>query len=232
PRSSTACPRDRRRSCSEPLPGSVGKSGALILKIVGGVALSGVIVGGIVWLLGERDSDDSESVVGEAREVQLPDLESPDLVPPEPKPSVPESPDPDSRAPDPQAPDPEPTPPPPADTPEPAPQAKPKPKSKAKPEPVESETASKGLAEELALMQKLSTALKAGDSAEVLDLVAEHRRDFPHGQFIEERSAAEARALCKTGSSKGAKKAAQFEARWPNSIHGQALRADCGLPDK
>ena len=69
------------------------------------------------------------------------------------------------------------------------------------------EAASKGLAEELALMQAMSTALSEGDSSRVLELVAEHRRDFPHGQLIEERSAAEARALCRRGKPKGLTKA-------------------------
>jgi hypothetical protein len=85
------------------------------------------------------------------------------------------------------------------------------------------------LAEELALMQAMSTALSEGDSSRVLELVAEHRRDFPHGQLIEERSAAEARALCRRGKPKGRTKAEQFIERWPDSIHLAALRGDCKL---
>ncbi len=86
----------------------------------------------------------------------------------------------------------------------------------------------KSLAEELVLMQAMSTALADGDSKQVLELVAEHRRDFPHGQFIEERSASEARAMCRTGKPKAKTKAEQFAARWPSSIHLAAVQHDCG----
>src|SRR5690606_33706233 len=50
----------------------------------------------------------------------------------------------------------------------------------------------KTLADEVALMQAISTALKQGDSRKVLKLVAEHERDFGKGQFLEERRAAKA----------------------------------------
>jgi len=86
----------------------------------------------------------------------------------------------------------------------------------------------KSLAEELVLMQAMSTALADGDSKRVLELVAEHRRDFPHGQFIEERSASEARAMCRAGKPKAKTKAEQFAARWPSSIHLAAVQHDCG----
>lgn len=92
----------------------------------------------------------------------------------------------------------------------------------------------KSLADELALMQAISTALAKGHSAKVLGLVADHRRDFPHGQFIEERNAAEARALCRNGKptgkiQKGQLKAEQFTEEWPNSIHLASVRTDCDL---
>ena len=77
-------------------------------------------------------------------------------------------------------------------------------------------------------MQAMSTALANGDSKRVLELVAEHRRDFPHGQFIEERSASEARAMCRAGKPKAKTKAEQFAARWPSSIHLAAVQHDCG----
>lgn len=79
-------------------------------------------------------------------------------------------------------------------------------------------------------MQALSTALKQGDSSKVLKLVAQHERDFDKGQFIEERRAAKARALCQSGKhTAGEKEAASFASRWPNSIHLTSVKQDCGL---
>jgi len=89
--------------------------------------------------------------------------------------------------------------------------------------------APKSLADEVALMQALSTALKQGHSSKVLGLVAEHERDFAAGQFIEERQAAKARGLCQSGKlAAGQKLAASFASRWPTSIHLAAVTRDCG----
>ncbi|NVB38915.1 hypothetical protein G6O69_13820 [Pseudenhygromyxa sp. WMMC2535] len=93
----------------------------------------------------------------------------------------------------------------------------------------------KTLADELALMQALSTALKRGDLTRARSLVAEHERDFPEGQFIEERAAAKARALCQTGGARieaGREAAERFATRWPSSIHLAAVDADCGTEKK
>ena len=46
---------------------------------------------------------------------------------------------------------------------------------------------------------------------------------------IEERSAAEARALCRRGKPKGKTKAEQFAEKWPNSIHLASVKTDCDL---
>jgi hypothetical protein len=181
-----------------------------LLKIVGAVTLVGVAAGLLALAL---DRDESES---EPEAVATVEPESPppprDLAPtPTPVIIEPES----IPAPEPiPAPDPEPIP---------EPEAKPSKPSGSKP------VVQKGLAEELALMQAISTALGDGDSAKVLELVGEHRRDFPHGQFIEERSAAEARALCRRGKPRGKTKAEQFIERWPNSIHLASVRTDCEL---
>lgn len=87
----------------------------------------------------------------------------------------------------------------------------------------------KTLADELALMQALSTALKQGDSSRARALVAEHERAFPSGQFIEEREAAGARALCQSGRVEaGRKRGQRFVSRWPASIHRSAVEAECG----
>ncbi|MFV8749795.1 hypothetical protein ACNOYE_04540 [Nannocystaceae bacterium ST9] len=190
---------------------SAGKSGVW-LKILGGVALVG-LGAGVLALVLDREQP------GEPSEPSEPVA----LVEPEPAPAL--------EHPRPEPPEPAPVAAPPID-PVPAPiveplvEAEPAAKPKSKPsEPV----AVKGLAEELALMQSISTALANGDSVQVLALVGEHRRDFPHGQFIEERSAAEARALCRAGKSKGKQKAEQFAKRWPDSIHRAAVDDDCGL---
>jgi hypothetical protein len=64
----------------------------------------------------------------------------------------------------------------------------------------------------------------------VLTLVAEHERDFGKGQFVEERRAAKARALCQSGKQTAGKKEAQtFAERWPSSIHLNSVKQDCGL---
>jgi hypothetical protein len=79
-------------------------------------------------------------------------------------------------------------------------------------------------------MQALSTALKQEDSSKVLALVAEHERDFAKGQFIEERRAAKARALCWSGKlAAGKREAESFASRWPDSIHLTFVNQACGL---
>lgn len=65
---------------------------------------------------------------------------------------------------------------------------------------------------------------------DVLELVAEHERDFADGQFIEERDAAKVRAQCRSGAREAGQKAAQrFGQRWPASIHRATIREDCGV---
>lgn len=196
-----------------PAPSAAAPAGGstLLLKIVGGASIVVALVGlGIVAIT----LDDDPREPGQPASVEI-------AITPAPPPSPQLAPTP---APPPAlAPASEPAP---AIEPAPAPtQAAP-----AKPtKPSREDAANKGLAEELALMQAMSTALSEGDSSRVLELVAEHRRDFPHGQLIEERSAAEARALCRRGKPKGLTKAEQFVERWPDSIHLAAVRSDCKL---
>ncbi len=219
----------------EPASAVVGGTSSVALKIVGGVALTGLLAGALAWaLVDDRDDEPRVDEVALADDVQAreaPPVESPPVEPPLHEPSsesgVPESPIPEPPVESPEAES--------LESPDSSPEAtldspkKGSSKAKAKVVDTVEPASSKGLGEELALMQRLSTALKAGDSAKVLELVAEHKRDFPHGQFVEERSAAEARALCKSGGSKGTSKAEQFAARWPDSIHLKAIRSDCGL---
>jgi hypothetical protein len=169
----------------EPVPGPSAAVGRhVLLKIVGGVGVVGLAAGLLALSL---DRDDEPAPEPEPVVVVEPESREPTIQPITPEPTI---------VPEPTI-APEPT----IIEPQPEPAAKPSKPSGTKP------VAPKGLAEELALMQSISTALADGDSAKVLELVADHRRDFPHGQFIEERSAAEARALCRRGKPKGKTKA-------------------------
>lgn len=208
----------------DPLDGEVPAASAaapaggstLLLKIVGGASIVAIVVGlGIVAIT----LDDDPREPGQPASVEI-------AISPAPAPSPTPAPPPAL------APASEPAPaiePPPSPT-QLAPAEPSEPSEPSKPsKPSREGAANKGLAEELALMQAMSTALSEGDSSRVLELVAEHRRDFPHGQLIEERSAAEARALCRRGKPKGLTKAEQFVERWPDSIHLAAVRSDCKL---
>lgn len=204
---------------------NVGASSSVALKIVGALAVAGVIGGGAVALRGDRDRSSSNDVAAiEAVEPEPvePKPVEPALVEPEPAPvelhDVANGPAPIEPAP---------IEPPPVEAPEPPPSAEPP--SKAKPLPKQP-AKPKSLADEVALMQALSTALKQEDSSKVLALVAEHERDFPQGQFIEERRAAKARALCRSGKvAAGKREAEAFASRWPKSIHLTFVNGDCGL---
>jgi hypothetical protein len=101
------------------------------------------------------------------------------------------------------------------------------PKPKPKPEP---EAKPRTLADEVALIQAISKALKQSEWKSVLKLVAEHERDFANGQFVEEREAAKVRAKCRSGALDAGRKAAEsFVVRWPSSIHRATIREDCDL---
>ena len=194
---------------------NVGGSSSVVLKIVGALAVVGVIGGGVA-LLSDRDRTPAgvaplSAAGGEpAAPVEPPKAEPPKAEPQPIEPAPIEPP--------PVEPTLEPVQPPPD---EPTSKVKAQPKAPAQP---------KSLADEVALMQLLSTALKREDSLEVLALVAEHERDFPKGQFIEERRAAKARALCRSGKlAAGKREAEAFASRWPDSIHISFVNQDCGL---
>ncbi len=211
------------------------------LKIVGGIVMAIVLVGGGVLWLGDRGDqqprvaggtpvdvgapavDPGSVPVDHALPVPADDLASAMTVtetarpfsgraptPPSPTPSAPQL---GSPAPDPT----------PAPIVEP-PASKPTRRAAASPR-----TTPKTLADEMLLMQRITAALKRQDPRSVLALVAEHERDFPRGEFLEERSAAKARGLCLEGTpAAGQRKAERFAKRWPGSIHLPAVRRDCG----
>ena len=109
--------------------------------------------------------------------------------------------------------------------PEPEPEPKPKPKQEPKPEPKP-----RTLADEVALIEAISKALKQAEWKSVLKLVAEHERDFANGNFVEERDAAKVRAQCRSDAlDAGRKGAERFSERWPSSIHRATIRQDCEL---
>ncbi len=84
------------------------------------------------------------------------------------------------------------------------------------------------LAEELALVRRISVALRDGRADEALRLAEAHGRRFPQGHFVEERTALHARALCRLGrTAQGRRLARRFLRSHPNSIHQPAVRADC-----
>lgn len=192
------------------LAANAGGSGSVVLKIVGALVVIGGVGGGLA-LLANRDRAPESVAVVEQRPAAI----EPAEPEPEPVPEVVEPIVPAPEVPEPEAPEPS-EPSKPAIT-----KVKEQPKLPASP---------KTLADEVALMQAISTALKQGHSSKVLKLVAEHERDFDKGQFVEERRAAKARALCKAGKqAAGEKEATSFAARWPDSIHLTSVKQDCGL---
>ncbi len=222
---------------------SSGPVGLKLLKIAGGLAVLGVIAAGAstLWSRPGPPAAGPSSTAGDAvGPATPPGAPEPPPGAPEPPPGAPEPP-PGAPEPPPGAPVPPPGPGPAAtvmpssDTaekthatgPEPRPRlkikpAKPSPSRPAAPEP-------RTLADELALMKSITASLKSHDAAKTLRLVREHERDFPSGQFIEERRAAKARALCRRGkTASGRKEAERFAKRWPGSIHLSAVREDCG----
>jgi hypothetical protein len=206
------------------LAANVGASSGVVLKVVGALVIVGVIAGGLA-LRGARDRvPDSVAALEPATDKPA----APEPALPEPEPALPE--------PEPVAPEIEPAelepaaPSEPSESSESAESSQPTDKtSKVETQP-KAPAPPKSLADEVALMQALSTALKQEDSTKVLALVAEHERDFAEGQFIEERRAAKARALCRSGKlAAGKKEAERFTSRWPDSIHLTFVNEDCGL---
>ncbi len=82
------------------------------------------------------------------------------------------------------------------------------------------------VADELALIESTRADLDRGKSSAALRTLAKHRRLFPKGVFREEAAALRASALCKSGKTEAAQKAAQaFMKRYPTSVHAGRVRA-------
>lgn len=96
----------------------------------------------------------------------------------------------------------------------------------AGPEPV---AAPPTLAAELELLRQARSALRANRHARVLEIVVQHRREYPDSKFAEERDATQIKALCASGRRAQAKRqASAYAARFPASQRD--LLADCSTP--
>jgi hypothetical protein len=88
-----------------------------------------------------------------------------------------------------------------------------------------------GLAEEVALLSRAETELRAGRPAKALLALGEHQRKFPRGALAEERTAARIQALCALGRNEEANaQLRQLQHISPNSAHEQRARQACRDP--
>jgi hypothetical protein len=71
---------------------------------------------------------------------------------------------------------------------------------------------------ELGLLEPARSSVARGDYGAALDVIARHRREYPHGQLAEERDALRVRALWGLGQRSTARTAAaSFRRRYPTS---------------
>lgn len=84
------------------------------------------------------------------------------------------------------------------------------------------------LVDEVSLLRAAQGALRGGEAARSLDLLAQHASRFPSGAMREERLALRVAALCGAGRRSEARAAAeQFEREAPRSVLGARVRASC-----
>ncbi len=82
------------------------------------------------------------------------------------------------------------------------------------------------LAAERALLDRVQTALVAGDLPAASAAVAEHLRDFPRGRLVEEREALRVQVLVRANRADVARRVAdRFLDRYPRSIHRGVVEA-------
>ncbi len=87
------------------------------------------------------------------------------------------------------------------------------------------------VAAEVALLERASGALRAGDPKRALAAVSEHARRFPNGALAEERDTERIVALCALGRRDEAATATQrFDRAYPSSSHAARIRAACASP--
>lgn len=86
------------------------------------------------------------------------------------------------------------------------------------------------LAEEVAILSKATSALRAGNPAEGLRVLEEHQRKFPKGRLAEERRAARIQALCALGKLSAAEaELARLAQSSPRSPHLARAQRACGI---
>jgi hypothetical protein len=87
------------------------------------------------------------------------------------------------------------------------------------------------LGEELALLKKAQSALRAGAPGDALSALSEHAARFPNGALREERMTLRVLALCDRGDVTAARDARDELARTaPGSSHLQRLESSCVKP--
>ena len=86
------------------------------------------------------------------------------------------------------------------------------------------------LVEEIAILSKATSALRAGKPAEGLRLLSDHQRKFPNGRLAEERRAARIQALCALGRRTEAEaELTRLAQSSPRSPHLARAQRACGL---
>jgi hypothetical protein len=86
------------------------------------------------------------------------------------------------------------------------------------------------LAQEVALLSRATSELRAGHAAQALKALAEHQRKFPAGALSEDRRAAKAQALCLLGRVvQGRAELARLPAQSPAAARAAQV-CDASLP--
>jgi hypothetical protein len=98
------------------------------------------------------------------------------------------------------------------------------------PSPPRRQTPADSFAEEVAILSKATSELRAGRANEGLRLLEEHERKFPNGRLAEERRAARIQALCSLGRLPEAEaELARLKQSSPRSPHLARAQRACGL---
>jgi len=96
--------------------------------------------------------------------------------------------------------------------------------------PARKQTPADRFAEEVAILSKATSELRAGRANDGLKLLEEHERKFPSGRLAEERRAARIQALCALGKLPEAEaELARLKASSPRSPHLARAQRACGL---
>jgi hypothetical protein len=87
------------------------------------------------------------------------------------------------------------------------------------------------LADEMKLMRSARAALREGDPARALRVLARHEADYADGQMVEDRDALHVQALCDAGRLEDARTEARAFARaYPGSPHAARVEKICTAP--